>query len=158
MSTSTTNAAGGSDSSAPIDAQTAPEAPSGPEVQDTSEEAPSKVEIVAGQVTAAAATAADGIQNGDLEQIKDGFSLAATPMDLLFSEHSHDRAQGNLAGLFIGVMVAVIIGVGVVIPVVQDILAESNVSGTTALILGLIPLMIGVMLIVSLASPLMQRM
>jgi len=59
---------------------------------------------------------------------------------------------------FRAIIDAIIIGVGVAIPVVNDILAQSNVSGTTALILGLIPLMIGVMLLVSLASPLMGRM
>jgi hypothetical protein len=86
-------------------------------------------------------------------------ALEAVPtLDDLAADARAERAQAtNLAGLFIGVMVASIIGIAVVIPVVNDVLAQSNVSGTTALVLGLIPLFIAVMLIVSMASPLMRR-
>jgi hypothetical protein len=67
------------------------------------------------------------------------------------------RAQGNLTSLFIGIMVAAIMGVAVVIPVVQDIISDANLSGTVATIVELIPLFIGLLLLVSLASPLMRR-
>jgi len=67
------------------------------------------------------------------------------------------RGQGNLTSLFIGIMVAAIMGVAVVIPVVQDIISDANLSGTVATIVELIPLFIGLLLLVSLASPLMRR-
>jgi hypothetical protein len=68
-----------------------------------------------------------------------------------------DLAQGNIGGLFIGIMVAAILGVAVAIPVVQDVINESNVTGTTATVLDLVPLFIGLLLLVALAGPLMRR-
>lgn len=68
-----------------------------------------------------------------------------------------DRAQGNIGGLFIGVMVAAILGVAVAIPVVQDVINDSNVTGTTKTVLDLVPLFIGLLLLVALAGPLMRR-
>ena len=70
-----------------------------------------------------------------------------------------DRAQTtNIAGLFIGIMVAVIIGVDVVIPVITDSIANSSVSGNTETILDLLPLFIALLLLIALASPLMNRL
>lgn len=66
------------------------------------------------------------------------------------------RAQGtNLVGLLIGVMIAAIVGLQVVIPVVSD--AMANLSGTEATIAGLIPLFVVLLILISLASPLMRR-
>lgn len=73
----------------------------------------------------------------------------------LFS--SLDRAQGNIGSLFIGIMVAAILGVGVAIPVILDVINDSNVSGTTATVLDLVPLFVGLLLLVALAGPLMRR-
>jgi hypothetical protein len=68
------------------------------------------------------------------------------------------RAQGsNLVSLFMGILVAAIIGIAVVIPVVNDVIASSNISGTTATIVGLIPTFVGLMLLMGLSSPLMGR-
>ena len=48
-----------------------------------------------------------------------------------------DRAQsGNLVSLVIGIAVAVIVGVGVAIPITNDVLASSNITGLTATIVG----------------------
>lgn len=66
-------------------------------------------------------------------------------------------AQGNIGGLFIGIMVAAILGVAVAIPVVQDVINDSNVTGTTETVLDLVPLFIGLLLLVALAGPLMRR-
>lgn len=68
-----------------------------------------------------------------------------------------DPAQGNIGGLFIGIMVAAILGVAVAIPVVQDVINDSNVTGTTKTVLDLVPLFIGLLLLVALAGPLMRR-
>ena len=68
-----------------------------------------------------------------------------------------DRAQGNIGSLFIGVMVAAILGIGVAIPVILDVIEESNVDGTTATVLGLVPLFVALLLLVALAGPLMRR-
>lgn len=54
-------------------------------------------------------------------------------------------------------MIAVILGVSVAIPVIQDSINESNVSGTTQTILELVPLFIGLLLLIALAGPLMRR-
>lgn len=67
------------------------------------------------------------------------------------------RAQTNLAGLFIGILVAAVIGIAVFIPVVNDVIASSNVTGTTKTILDLLPMFGGLLLLIGLASPLMRR-
>lgn len=66
------------------------------------------------------------------------------------------RAQSNLASLFIGVMIAAIVCIRVFIPVVQGAIEDSNVSGTEATILGLLPMFAALLLLISLASPLMR--
>jgi len=69
-----------------------------------------------------------------------------------------NRAQGtNLVGLIIGVVIAAIVGIAVGIPVINDVIAQANISGTTALIVGFIPVMIGLMIFVATASPIMRR-
>ena len=68
-----------------------------------------------------------------------------------------DRAQGNIGGLFIGILIAVIIGVAVAIPVMNDVIEESNISGTELTVVELLPLFIGLLLLVALAGPLMRR-
>lgn len=61
------------------------------------------------------------------------------------------KGQSGLSGAFISIMIAVIIGVGVAIPVIQDMIANSTVTGTTATILGYVPLLLGVVLLVAVA-------
>jgi hypothetical protein len=68
-----------------------------------------------------------------------------------------DRAQTNLTGLMIGILISAIVAIQVFIPVVNDAIADSNVSGTEATILGLLPLFASLLLLIALASPLMQR-
>jgi len=67
------------------------------------------------------------------------------------------RAQTNLTGLMIGVLIATIVAVQVFIPVVNDAVASSNLSGTTETVVSLLPLFAGLLLLISLASPLMRR-
>lgn len=73
--------------------------------------------------------------------------------------HQDNRAQGagNLVGLILGIVVAAIVGIGVGIPIINDVLSTANISGTTALIVGFIPTMLGLMIFVSTASPIMGR-
>ena len=61
------------------------------------------------------------------------------------------KGQTGLSGAFISLMIAVIIGVGVAIPVVLDIIDNSSVTGTTATILGYVPLLMAVVLLVAVA-------
>lgn len=69
-----------------------------------------------------------------------------------------ERAQaGNLVALVIGIAVAVIVGVGVAIPIVNDVIASSNLSGLTATIVGFIPVMLGVLIFVATVGPIMRR-
>jgi hypothetical protein len=64
---------------------------------------------------------------------------------------------GNMVQLFIGVMVAAVLGVQVVIPVINDAINTANVSGTEQTILGLLGTFVALLLLISLASPLMRR-
>lgn len=73
-----------------------------------------------------------------------------------------ERAQGmaggsNLVGLFMGLLIAAIVAISVFIPVVNDAIASSSVSGNTATILELLPLFAALLLLIALASPLMRR-
>jgi hypothetical protein len=70
-----------------------------------------------------------------------------------------DRAQmgGNLTGLMVGLAVAAIVGIGVAIPIINDVIATSNVSGITATVLDFIPIMLGLLIFVAAASPIMRR-
>jgi len=69
-----------------------------------------------------------------------------------------NRAQaGNLVSVVVGVAVAVIVGVGVAIPIVNDVIAQSNMSGITATIVGFIPVMLGVLIFVATVGPIMRR-
>jgi len=69
----------------------------------------------------------------------------------MFSE-SKSGFKGQVTQNFIGLMVIIIIAVAVVIPVVQDIVDEANLSGTTATIVELMPLLIAVALILIIVS------
>jgi len=67
------------------------------------------------------------------------------------------RGQGNIGGLFIGIMIAVILGVSVAIPVITQAINDANVSGNTQTVLELLPLFIGLLLLLALAGPLMRK-
>ena len=69
-----------------------------------------------------------------------------------------DRAQmagGGLVSTVLGIAVATIVGVGVSIPIVNDIIADSNLTGLTATIVGFIPVMLGVLIFVATVGPIM---
>ncbi|RDZ65966.1 hypothetical protein C5B90_06360 [Haloferax sp. Atlit-12N] len=83
--------------------------------------------------------------------------IKITAKSAVANARSEDRAQTNLVGLFIGLMIAAIVAIQVFIPVVNDAIASSNVSGTEATILGLLPLFAALLLLIALASPLMRR-
>jgi len=68
-----------------------------------------------------------------------------------------DKAQGNLTGLMVGIAVAAIVGIGVAIPIINDVIASSNVSGITSTVLDFIPIMLGLLIFVAAASPIMKR-
>jgi len=72
---------------------------------------------------------------------------------------SDGRGQmgSNLVGLFIGVLIAAIVAIQVFIPVVNDAISQSSVSGTAATVLGLLPLFAALLVLIALAAPLMRR-
>jgi len=75
-----------------------------------------------------------------------------------FAEAERGQAgAGGLIRLVIGIAVAVIVAVGVSIPIVNDVIAQSNLTGLTALIVGFIPVMLGVLIFVATVSPIMNR-
>ena len=57
------------------------------------------------------------------------------------------RFKAQITKQFIGIMVVIIIGVAVVIPVVNDVIDSANLTGTTATLVGLLPLFIAIALI-----------
>lgn len=68
------------------------------------------------------------------------------------------RAQGsNLVGLILGIVVAAIVAIGVGIPIINEVISSANLSGTTALVVGFIPVMLALMIFVATASPIMRR-
>jgi len=69
----------------------------------------------------------------------------------------NNRAQSNLTGLIIGVLISAIVVIQVFIPVVNDAISQSSISGTAATIVGLLPLFGALLVLISLASPLMRR-
>ena len=52
--------------------------------------------------------------------------------------------KAQLVGGLIGVAIAVIIGVGVAIPIVQETITDSNLTGITKTVVTFIPVMLGV--------------
>ena len=70
-----------------------------------------------------------------------------------------DRAQagGNLVALVVGIAVAVIVAVGVAIPITNEVINTSNLTGITATVVGFIPVMLGLLIFVATASPIMSR-
>lgn len=59
------------------------------------------------------------------------------------------RGQGNLINGLIGLLVVAIVGVAVTFPVVQDVVNNSTASGTDALILGVLPTLVLVVLVLA---------
>lgn len=76
----------------------------------------------------------------------------------LFSSET-DRGQmgTNMVGLFIGLLIAAIVVLNVFIPVVNDAIASSGISGTEQTIVELLPLFAVLLLLIALAGPLMRR-
>lgn len=65
---------------------------------------------------------------------------------------SSSKGQMGAAGAVIGVMVAIIVIVAVALPVTEDIVNSSTSTGTTATILDLLPLFIGLAALVTVAA------
>lgn len=87
-----------------------------------------------------------------------GVPTTGQQMAVMREEAKYARGQSNLVGLILGVTVATIVGVGVAIPIINDVEANTNLSGTTALIVGFLGTFVALLLLVAIASPLMNRM
>jgi hypothetical protein len=70
-----------------------------------------------------------------------------------------ERAQagGNLVSLIVGIAVASIVGIGVGIPIMNEVINTSNLTGITATVVNFIPVMLGLLIFVATASPIMRR-
>lgn len=108
----------------------------------------------------------EAVRNGDREQLE---ALRATVI-AMFAEFFNpvdenglpvgERAQAggsNLAGLIIGITIAAVVGVAVAIPVINDVVAGSNATGTTKTVLDLLDLFVSLLILVAIAAPLMRR-
>lgn len=60
------------------------------------------------------------------------------------------KKGASMVQALVGIMVVIIIAVAVVVPTVQDIIDNGNFTGTTATLLGIVPLLIvvGIVLLV----------
>lgn len=63
----------------------------------------------------------------------------------------------NMVGLFIGLLIAAIVVLQVFIPVINDAISSSGISGTEQTIVELLPLFAALLLLIALAGPLMRR-
>lgn len=79
-------------------------------------------------------------------------------MEVAIARRMGARGQTNLVGLILGVLIAGIVAISVFIPVINDQIANSNVTGTTKTILDLLPLFAALLVMIALASPLMNRL
>lgn len=62
------------------------------------------------------------------------------------------KGMAGPAGTVIAVMISIIVIVAVALPVVQDVVDNSNASGTTQTILDLLPLFLGLAALVTVAA------
>jgi len=58
----------------------------------------------------------------------------------------------NLVNAFIGVMVVVIIAIGVAIPIIQDVIGNSTLTGQSATLLAYVPLLLVVVIVVAVVA------
>ncbi|MFH8119336.1 MAG: hypothetical protein QXS37_00860 [Candidatus Aenigmatarchaeota archaeon] len=66
------------------------------------------------------------------------------------------KGFANLVGVFVGLMIVILIGVSVVIPTIQQAISASNLTGISATLLELIPLLIAIailLIIISVVQP-----
>jgi hypothetical protein len=56
----------------------------------------------------------------------------------------------------VGVAVAAIVGIGVAIPVINDVISAASVTGITSTVLNFIPVMVGLLVFIGAASPIMR--
>lgn len=71
-----------------------------------------------------------------------------------------DRGQmggTNIVRLMIGVAVAVLVGVGVAVPIINDVIADGNLSGVEETIASFISTIIILVIFMAAASPIMGR-
>ncbi len=69
-----------------------------------------------------------------------------------------NSAQSNLVQLFLGIAIAFIVGVGVAVPILNDVIAETNFTNSmTETVVGYVPLFLGLLLLVAVAAPIMRR-
>jgi len=73
------------------------------------------------------------------------------------SEQNRAQMGTNMVGLFIGLLIAAIVVLNVFIPVVNDAISSSGISGTEQTIVELLPLFAVLLLLIALAGPLMRR-
>ncbi len=69
-----------------------------------------------------------------------------------------NSAQSNLVQLFLGIAIAFIVGVGVAVPIVNDVIADTNFSNDmTQTVVEYVPMFLGLLLLVAVAAPIMRR-
>lgn len=62
------------------------------------------------------------------------------------------KGMAGPAGTVIAVMISIIVIVAVALPVVTDVVSQSNATGTTSTILNLLPLFLGLAALVTVAA------
>lgn len=75
----------------------------------------------------------------------------------LFGGDKRAQMGGNMVSLFIGLLIAAIVVLQVFIPVINDAIESSGLTGTPQTIVELLPLFAALLLLIALAGPLMRR-
>lgn len=75
-----------------------------------------------------------------------------------FGKDSRGQVGGtNIVRLMVGVAVAVLVGVGVAVPIINDVIADGNLSSIEETIAGFISTIIILVIFMAAASPIMGR-
>ena len=78
--------------------------------------------------------------------------LFTDDLDGILKSSDSSSGIGGLVASFVSILVALVVGVGVAIPVIQETLNETNMSRTMGTIVSMLPLMVGLVLFVAVAS------
>jgi hypothetical protein len=66
-------------------------------------------------------------------------------LDIEVEKQYKANKGAGMVGTIIGLVVAIIVLVAVAIPVTNQVIADANLTGTTATVVGLIPLFLGLL-------------
>lgn len=79
--------------------------------------------------------------------------------DLEMPQLAKNRGQINIGSAFtllVSTFVLALIGVGIVMPIVNEVIAKAGIDGLTALIVGFIPVAVALIIFIGVVKPIMS--